>query len=85
MTRLNGICLSILGSMLGAGCSGGDAPGGGVAPEPIPDEVERVYQEREALKFGLDQLEREEQALQRASAGAADSEINPRMNANERE
>jgi hypothetical protein len=50
------ICLCVLG----AGCSDRDPYT--AAPESLPPEVEARVQEREALKYGLDQLEREADA-----------------------
>jgi hypothetical protein len=51
-------CLCLLAA--GAGCSDRDPYA--TAPESLPAEVETRVQEREALKYGLDQFEREAEA-----------------------
>jgi len=60
MARLSAAltCLFALGA--GAGCSDRDQQA--TAPESLPPEVEARVQEREALKYGLDQFEREAEA-----------------------
>lgn len=47
-------------ALAGAGCSDRDQYT--TAPESLPPEVEARVQEREALKYGLDQFEREADA-----------------------
>lgn len=64
---------SSVGLLSLAGCSDNEAPKPPVAPERIPAEVEKAYQEREALKFGIDQLDREEAERQRVGADPPES------------
>jgi len=60
--------------LLAAGCSGETEAERSISrPAFVPEEMEVKYQEREALRYAIDQLEQEERA--RADVQAAPAEV----------